>query len=57
MAGVVDSDRPLLPDQRLIRRRAVTGRYLRLNRLDANPASTDLSLNPSSRSYGSLKST
>jgi hypothetical protein len=57
MVGDVDSDRPILQSQRLIRRRAVTGRYLQVTRLDANPACTDLSLNPSPRSYGSLMST
>lgn len=43
--------------QRLLRRHAVAGRTLSLHRIDANPATVDLSLNPSTRSYGSLMST
>jgi hypothetical protein len=46
----VDTKRPL-------RQRAVHGRYLHVNRVEANPAAVDLSLNPSTRSYGSLMST
>lgn len=37
-----------------VSRRAVSGRYLLINRTEANPAFTDLSINPSLRSYGSL---
>ena len=37
-----------------IGRRAVSGRYLLINRTEANPAFTDLSIAPSLRSYGSL---
>lgn len=37
-----------------VSRRAVSGRYLLINRTEANPAFTDLSIDPSLRSYGSL---
>jgi hypothetical protein len=43
--------------KRLLRRYAVAGRTLNVHRLDANPATVDLSLNPSTRGYGSLMST
>lgn len=42
---------------RQLQRHAVAGRYLTIHRTDANPAITDLSLDPSTRSYGSLMST
>jgi pimeloyl-ACP methyl ester carboxylesterase len=37
-----------------VSRRAVSGRYLLINRTEANPAFADLSISPSQRSYGSL---
>ncbi len=43
--------------KRPLRQRAVHGRYLHVHRVEANPAVVDLSLNPSTRSYGSLMST
>jgi len=43
--------------KRLLRRHAVAGRTLNVHRIDANPATVDLSLNPSTRGYGSLMST
>ena len=43
--------------KRPLRQRAVYGRYLHVHRVEANPAVVDLSLNPSTRSYGSLMST
>jgi hypothetical protein len=40
--------------QAFVLRRAVQGRIMTVYRTDANPAATDLSLYPSSRTYGSL---
>ncbi|HUY20209.1 MAG TPA: hypothetical protein VMV15_13365 [Candidatus Binataceae bacterium] len=37
-----------------VSRRAVSGRYLLINRTEANPAFADLSIDPSLRTYGSL---
>src|SRR5579883_3277812 len=43
------------PERRtFIARRAVSGRYLLINRTEANPAFADLSIDPSQRTYGSL---
>jgi hypothetical protein len=42
--------------QRFIRRSAMRGRYMQIHRVDASPASTDLTLYPSQRTYGSLMS-
>jgi len=43
------------PERRsFIGRRAMSGRYLLINRTEANPAFTDQSIDPSQRSYGSL---
>jgi len=43
-------------DQAFAMRRAVLWRLLQIHRFDADPASVDLSLRPSDRSYGSLMS-
>jgi len=43
-----------LEEQIAIERRAAVGRYMLINRTDADPASCDLSLHPSQRSVGSL---
>lgn len=43
--------------KRLLRRRAAGSGYLVIHRIDANPATADLSLDPSTRSIGSLMST
>lgn len=46
----------LPPEQRIaIERRGVAGRYLMIARTDANPASLDLTINPSHRIVGSLQ--
>jgi hypothetical protein len=43
--------------KRLLQRHGVASGTLNIHRIDANPATVDLSLNPSTRSYGSLMST
>ncbi|WP_431236209.1 alpha/beta hydrolase (plasmid) [Mycolicibacterium psychrotolerans] len=43
-------------EQEFVQRRAVLGRIMSVYRTDANPAATDLSLQPSKRTYGSLLS-
>jgi hypothetical protein len=54
LAGLADFDRQPAARRMFVGRRAVSGRYLLINRTEANPAFTDLSINPSSRTYGSL---
>ncbi|MEQ5842972.1 alpha/beta hydrolase [Paraburkholderia acidicola] len=49
-----DFSRLSVERQGFVLRRAVLGRFMRVYRTDANPAVTDLRINPSSRSYGSL---
>ncbi|MBI3949903.1 MAG: hypothetical protein HY314_05555 [Acidobacteria bacterium] len=51
------SFRQLRPEQQLyIRRRAILGKYLMINRTMANPIYMDLSIDPSDRERGSLRS-
>ncbi|MDB5873225.1 MAG: alpha/beta hydrolase, partial [Ramlibacter sp.] len=45
-----------MEQQAFVRRRAVLGRFMRVYRTDANPAVTDLSIDPSKRGYGSIMS-
>ena len=42
--------------QRFVQRRALRGRFLHVHRIDASPGSTDLTVHPSQRGYGSLMS-
>jgi hypothetical protein len=48
-------DRLPLEQRIAVERRGVAGRYLMIARTDANPASLDLTINPSRRSVGSLQ--
>jgi hypothetical protein len=57
LAGGLEFDALPADKKRLLRQRAVNGRYLHVHRVEANPATADLSLNPSTRTYGSLMST
>jgi len=44
------------PSRAFVLRRAVLGRFMNVYRTDANPAVTDLSIDPSKRGYGSIMS-
>lgn len=56
LAGEPAFDALPVDKKNLLRRRAVNSRYLNVHRIEANPAAADLSLDPSTRSYGSLMS-